>query len=505
MTQIDELLSNLTAAQRDSLMEAAVREAARRAQNAGRPLYTSPEGIVRYVREVLHAEPAPYQERILRNLVTYGREAVKSPHGAGKTALAAWVTLWAVDNLGDDVKVVTTASAWRQLELYLWPEIRKWAKRANLNPRPAILHMALRYDGMAKGAFAVASDTPELIEGAHADKIVYILDEAKAIPPAFWDSVEGALSTGDAYVLAISTPGLPSGRFYQIHKREPGFQDWHTDSITLEEAIAAGRIKPKWVSDRRKQWGETSAVYQSRVLGNFADSGEDAVIPLSWVEQANERWLACNGQGSGELAWGCDPARFGGAVSSIAQLRGCVLEKLHRDKAKSTMETTGKLVNLVGDKNARIAVDIIGLGAGIFDRLRELEFENSIGINVSRAPVDENEQPITGRGGQEFYNLRSALWWLLREALDPEGDDPLALPLDDKLVGDLTAPTYLYTSNGKIRVEGKDDIRARIGRSTDDADALALALYAARANSGVVFAAISYNKPFTGLESAWGL
>jgi hypothetical protein len=69
---------------------------------------------------------------------------------------------------------------------------------------------------------------------------------------------------------------------------------------------------------------------------------------------------------------------------------------------------------------------------------------------------------------------------MIREALDPEGDDPIALPPDDGLADDLSAPTYWYTSSGKIQVEAKDEIRDRIGRSPDKADAVALALYASR-------------------------
>lgn len=156
-----------------------------------------------------------------------------------------------------------------------------------------------------------------------------------------------------------------------------------------------------------------------------------------------------------------------------------VLEALHRAKAQSTMETAGRLASLVGSKTARVAIDIIGLGAGIFDRLEELEYANAIGVNESRAPTDERGRPIIGKGSQEFYTLRSALWWIVREALDPENPNTLALPSDDTLTGDLTAPVYQYLSNGKIKVESKDDIRARIGRSTDNADTLALALYAA--------------------------
>lgn len=79
-----------------------------------------------------------------------------------------------------------------------------------------------------------------------------------------------------------------------------------------------------------------------------------------------------------------------------------------------------------------------------------------------------------------FLNLRAEAWWLLREALDPDQGDSLALPPIDRLISELAAPKWGITSNGRVKVESKDDIRARIGRSTDYADALIMARWAQR-------------------------
>jgi hypothetical protein len=465
---------------RDALLSDVAQEATRRTAAAKNASYATPEGIVRFVREKLGGKPTPYQEKILRALVTDRRVAVRSPHGAGKTKLASWVVLWSMYALGDSVRCVTTASVERQLTKQLWPEIRHGLNKSKLTPRPRVLDTALRFDDQPKEAYAAVSNDPYKTEGVHAASVVFILDEAKAIPAPFWDAIEGALSTGECYVLAISTPGNPSGRFYDIHSRKAGYQDWSAIHVTLQEAIDAGQIKQKWVDDRRAQWGEQSAIFQNRVLGNFADSGEDAVIPLSWVEAANERYEKCGGKGTGKTTWGVDPARYGDDQTTIAQLTGRVLERLIYHSQLSTMETVGKVVHLVGTKEVAIGVDVIGIGAGVYDRLKELGFSNSVPVNVSASAKDTAGRPMKDDGGiLEFVNLRSALWWRLREYLDPENENAIALPVDDLLTGDLTAPTWNYTSAGKIQVESKDDIRARIGRSTDSADAVALALFVA--------------------------
>lgn len=437
--------------------------------------YASEEGILRFVFDVLHVRPAAYQEDILARFVRERRIAVRGPHGMGKTALSSWIVLWGLSAFDTDVKVLTTASAWRQLTKFTWPEIRKWAAKADwarvgmdVRRNKELLELSIKLPG--KEAFAVASDNPAYIEGAHASKLIYVFDEAKAIPVGTWDAAEGAFSTGDCYALAISTPGDPAGRFYDIHSRKPGYEDWGTRHVTLEEAIAAGRISREWAAQRKTQWGEQSAVYQNRVEGEFSDSGEDSVIPLRWVELANERFAACGGKGEGSTGYGVDPARYGEDKTTIAKMVGRVLEALTYKSKQSTMETAGNVAALV-DQTTPVGIDTIGLGAGVYDRLKELEYR-VVSVNVA-----ESTELKDSTGQNSFVNLRAALWWALREGLDPEKPEPMALPPDDTLTGDLTAPTWTYTSAGAIKVESKDDIRERIGRSTDAADALALAWY----------------------------
>jgi hypothetical protein len=441
--------------------------------------YQSPDGISRFVRDILEGDPTPYQSDILYNFVDKRRAAVRGPHGLGKTCLAAWVVLWAVSVFDTDVKVVTTASAHRQLTYYLWPEIRKWSQKADWSK----LNTQIRYGRELreysiklpdKEAFPVASDNPALIEGAHASTLIYVFDEAKAIPAGVWDAAEGAFSTGNCYALAISTPGEPSGRFYDIHKRKSGLTDWWVRHVTLDEAITAGRINPEWAKERLQQWGEGSAVYQNRVKGEFAETGTDSVIPLAWVEKAVERWHECSGVGEGKTSYGVDVAYQGEDQTVIGRLVGNVLEWLRYSSQEDPMQTTGRVIAAVGtDKVVPIAVDTIGIGAGTYARLAELKY-NAVPCNVA-----EGTSMTDSSGELSFINLRAALWWSLREALDPNGTEPLAIPPDDLLIGDLTAPKWTYTSAGKIKVESKDDIRKRLGRSTDAADGLALAWYPA--------------------------
>lgn len=436
--------------------------------------------------------PTRYQLANLQLLVKKKRLAVRGPHGLGKTTTNAWVVLWFAltrDAAGEDWKIITTASAWRQLTHYLWPEIRKWMKRidwAKIGREPfsqqELLRLNLRLEHGE--AFAVACEDPATIEGAHADQMLYIYDEAKTIPPETFDASEGAFSgagddtANEAYALASSTPGEPNGRFYEIHARKPGLLDWSVAHVTLLDAIKAGRVSRDWARERANQWGRSSAVFINRVRGDFAASEEDGVIPLSWLELAHERWQKLADAGFPELgdatSIGADIARSGADRTVIARRYGHVLRELVRLRKQETMATTGEIKREQerdGETPCVAVVDVIGIGAGVVDRLREQ------GLPVIAFNASEKSDLVDRSGELGFLNCRAAAWWSLRDLLEPNSGAELAIPPDDILTGDLTAPKWKMTSGGKIQVESKDDIKKRIKRSTDDGDSVVHAFW----------------------------
>jgi hypothetical protein len=439
--------------------------------------------------------PYFYQEEILAALVEHDRVCVRGPHGLGKSAVMSWGLLWfALTRDGEDWKAPVTASAWRQLAKYLWPELHKWARaldwqkigRGPFDTRSELLTLNLK---LSTGeAFTMASDNPELIEGAHAEQLFYVFDESKAVPDLTWDSAEGAFSTGSAKWLAASTPGESLGRFFEIQSRKPGFEDWRVVHITLDDCIRAGSIKPEWAADRARQWGEQSPVYLNRVKGEFAESSKDGVIPLAWLEKANERWedwrdagfpgrLTALGVDVGGGGEGADKSTLAPVIDSVRVRE--VREQDVSDPMTSTMQLTGQIAGLLEGYARRervqaryllAVIDSVGVGLGTLHRLRELGY-NARGFGAGKSTEFRDKSGELG-----FSDWRSAGWWLLREMLDPSSGIPVCLPPDSEaggtLAGDLTAPRWVVTSNGQIRVESKDKLRVRLRRSTDAADAV---------------------------------
>lgn len=464
-----------------------------------------------------------YQREVMADLPNALRVAVRGPHGLGKTTTNALTVIWfgvTRDAAGVDWKACTTAGAWRQLEKYLWPEIRKWARklrwdRLGIAPwREGKELMTLSLSLTHGEAFAVASSDKAKIEGVHADSVLYIFDESKAIAADIFDAAEGAFSGAvipepgvkrgigpegrglEALAVATSTPGEPAGRFYDIHAHKPGFEDWKTRHVKLIEVIRSGRISEQWRAARERQWGQDSALYANRVLGEFHSSSEDATIPLAWVEAAVERWHEWRDAGRrkrGSRVFGVDIALEGADYTAIALRRGPVIEKIDKLITADTEEVVAA-VQVRARRDEEIIVDAIGIGAGVKASLAKEDYLVR-GFTASQKSYRRDRSGDLG-----FLNRRAEMWWSLRELLDPAFDSEICLPDDPDLIGELTAPKWSVTAGNKIQVESKEKVRDRIGRSTDTADAVLQTWVnrddvAGDGDTGAIASAVRYQGP----------
>jgi len=471
--------------------------------------------------EAKKESPTFYQIDTGDLIIEKKRVSVRSLHGAGKTGLSALLVHWfALTRDGLDWKCVTTASVWRQLTKYLWPEIHKWAGRIRWDivgrqPYNNVRELQVLQLNLQTGsAFAVASDDPATIEGAHADNMFYILDESKLIPGKTFDAIEGAFSgagtdTGnEAYALSVSTPGEPKGRFYAIQSRKPGFEDWTIKVISLEDAIKAGRVSREWAKNRKKQWRSTPWIYKNKVLAEFAAEEENGICPLTWIERSNEMWLKWEDLGkptTGKwlVSLAADISGGGKNNTVIAKIYEVMIDGVcdyavdelaifnyHGDDHQATMRTCGQIVSSVQDWESKITIDMVGVGTGVFNRLQEMKGEHHecsvFGFNGGKTTKFMDET-----GQFSFSNCNSAAWWGVREAIDPSFNNNLALPPDDNLIRDLNSRKFTVTSTGKIKVETKTEMRDRLkmdaanideSDSPDEGDSVAMAVFGMRTN-----------------------
>lgn len=417
----------------------------------------------------------------------YRRVSAMGPHGLGKSAQSAILILWyALTRDGKDWKAITTASVWRQLDEFLWPEIHKWARllrwdrigRAPFIDDRELLKLSLNL--RTGSAFAIASDKPSALEGAHADCLFYLFDESKAVPDGVFDAAEGAFSTtGEIFAMAVSTPGDVAGRFHAIHTDRERFSEWWIRQVTLDECIAAGRVSADWATARRREWGETSSAYINRVLGQFAYTDpEGGLIPRSHVKLAQERWKQIKaemeqGRRLPFVGYGVDVGGEGESADATVlapRYWQYFIDELIVFRGLDAMQVAAHVHERLRMQKGRAVVDTIGEGAGVAARLRQLSDE------VHSFKGSEAAEDTDSTGEISFANMRAFSYWRLKELLNPVNGYDIALPPDKELEDDLCAVTAREARRGVIQVDDKREIIKRLGRSPDRGDAVVMAL-----------------------------
>lgn len=205
------------------------------------------------------------------------------------------------------------------------------------------------------------------------------------------------------------------------------------------------------------------------------------VIPTAWVVAAMARWRDLGGDDyRTELpltATGMDVAHGGGDQTVLARRWADFVGRLLVYPGHETPDgkSAAALMVAVHEPGALINVDAIGYGAPAYEKLSD-PLPEGYGIETVHPVNFGDGSNYTDRSGRfKCVNKRAEAYWRLRDALDPENDATLALPDDPELLADLTAPIYQITPSG-IKIEKKDEIKARIGRSPDRGDAVTLCL-----------------------------
>lgn len=437
-----------------------------------------------FVKEVLGVEPDEWQKDFLSAVASGERKiSIRSGHGVGKSTTASWAMLWFLLTRYP-VKVVVTAPTSAQLYDALFAELKRWVKEL---PQPIqdlldVKQERIELKASATEAFISArtsrAEQPEALQGVHSDNVMLVADEASGVPEAVFEAAAGSMSGHNALTILLGNPVRSSGFFFDTHNRLK--DEWWTKRVSC---IDSARVSKEYVDDMKSRYGEESNAFRIRVLGEFPKSDDDTIIPMDLLESAKHR--DTRAYEDAPIIWGLDVARFGSDSSVLCKRQSNVVHTLERWRNLDLMQLTGAVVaqyEACDHKNrpAEILVDSIGLGAGVVDRLRELKLP-ARGINVSESPAM----------GGTYLNLRAELWHKAKAWLEKRD---CKIPNNEDLIGELATVRYTFTSNGKIKIESKDDIRRRGLKSPDMADAFVLT-FAADAATISWGSSSSWNKP----------
>ena len=427
-----------------------------------------PHSPVAFAREVLGVELWHKQVEALTALTEHRRVAVKSGNGLGKGFCAAVAVLWFIHTRRDAI-VLTTAPTFRQVRHILWRQISRLYGPAaeTLGGRMLDTRWELP-DG--RYAMGLSADGADQFQGFHSPNVFIVVDEAEGVGDEIYEGIESVMTSAEPLLLLIGNPTTMSGAFRRAFFEERQIYRAITISALDSPNVQAGRVvipgltTPRWVEERREIWGEDNPIYRARVLGEFPEQGDNTLLKLSDIAAATGRPAAA-GSGDAEVILGVDVARFGADRSVILRRRGDRVEDIRVLRQMDTMQLAGWVAAAIRECNpAQVYVDEIGVGAGVVDRLRELGHPVR-GVNVAHKARQEGL----------YVNLRAEGYWTLRQRFM---SGSISIPADSQLAGELAALRYGFDSQGRLRMEGKDEMRKRGLPSPDKADALMLAFLA---------------------------
>jgi phage terminase large subunit len=424
---------------------------------------------------------APDQRRMLGDVAKHDKVACRSGQKTGKTCCCAILALWWPLTRYRGYCMMT-APSFQQVKDPLWREV--WRLYMEARKIGHDLGGQLYQDpstgwvlpGDSK-LFCRTTDEPERLQGTSSPNLLIIVDEASGYPADLWEPLEGNLTgcgPGCGKLFAPSNPTQTSGEFFDAFNSKAEF--WHRLHLSgentpnyLERRIAIpGLATYDQVKKHEREWGRESAAFQVRVLGNFPTQSDNAVISLGLVTKATERFATT--APTGKLNIGVDVARFGDDETVICCRRGNRIVEWKFIQGADNVDVAGEVLAIAKRLThgpldlARVKIDTIGVGSGVYDvlsRSREIE---AVAVNVAESAM------IDG-----FHRLRDQLWFGIRDWLAGGG----AFEDDARLLSELVAPEYGFDTQGRTKVESKDDTKRKLKRSPDRADALALSIYEA--------------------------
>lgn len=445
------------------------------------------------------------QKDIIQAVFDHRNVSVKSCNSAGKSYIAARVA-HAFLTLHPHSLVVSTAPTARQVRDVLWRYIGSVHTKTKYPMGGHLTQLGLEYDKDWYGV-GLSTTEPEKFFGYHADHILVIADEASGVDENIYKGIRAITPNKNAHTLLIGNPTNPDGTFFQSFTDPkvktftisafdtPNFTANNIHNVadlvkvfTPPEGVLPIDFQPELIEpyeslispiaayERLLEWGEDSPFFQALILGEFPSQAEASLIPLNLIQasmDADFRTEHSWNIPSGDLEYGVDVARFGMDKTVLVSRRGGHVESIRTWTKLDTSITTDRILDAMTleDGHVIIRVDDTGVGGGVTDQLRRRKQGIGNGLLYTVIPINfgsGTSNPL------KFYNKRAEMFWNLRERFF---NHTIALPKDNELANELASMRYDFGGKEKnlIKIESKDDIKARLGHSPDKADALALA------------------------------
>lgn len=427
------------------------------------------ENPVTFVHELFGADPDPWQAETLLAFPHHNRLAMKAAKGPGKTCCLAWLILNFLMTRPHS-RVAATSISGDNLRDGLWSELAKWMQRSELVSsqfewqKQRIINRKFPATWWASARqwsrSADASQQSSTLSGLHEDYMLFVLDESAEIPQAVMATAEAVLASGiECKVLQSGNPTSLTGPLYRACVTDR--DKWCVTEINgdPDDPNRSTRMNIEWCRDQIRTYGKDNPWVLVNVFGQFPPSSLNALLGPEEVDAAMRRHLAAHEYNWAQKRLGIDVARFGDDRTVLFPRQGLASfmpRVMRKERTTDIAAAVAKAVQSWGPE--MLLVDDTGhWGHGVIDNLLAAGL-GPIGVQFHAPAFDDR-----------YKNRRAEMWLEMARWVKRGG----ALPPVDELRGELIEPTYTFL-NGKFLLEDKDQIKARIGRSPDLADALAL-------------------------------
>jgi len=401
---------------------------------------------------------------------------IMSGRGSGKTAMAAWITWWRLYCFNQGL-VLCTSPKKEQMKDNLWAALRKWGSGDGSNPDTCPVFMQqgkeqfeilsdkiyqknnVNQQAIARTINQAATDDvkSETFRGYHDHNMIYVIDEGTGVPDSVYSPLETGLTQAGNWCLIISNFTRRNGYAADIHLKANVRKYWVALDWNCEESELVSKSSIEKLKDIH---GEDSDKYRVEVQGKPPRTNPDSFISSDWVENAAMRKVDPTlVQGKPRLM-GVDVARGGDAYSVIALRQGYHWERFYRFKTDDTRD----LAQIVKAKYAEwfanyLFLDVAGMGAPIYDsHFRSDHTIQTVQFSAAFSAQDKNT----------YYRLGDEVGIRMRDAFE---QGLLQIPDDRDLKEELTSRNLKDRDDGKIKLEGKREMRARGLPSPDRMDA----------------------------------
>lgn len=434
-----------------------------------------------FVLEQFGVEPDAWQLETLRAFADPSKQRIslQACAGPGKTAVLAWCGwnfLSCYGDRGEHPKGAAVSITGENLDNNLWPELAKWQGRSAFltqaftwtktrvfaNDHPETWFLAAR----SYPKSATPEEQGKTLSGLHSKYVLSLIDESGAIPTTVLRAAEQALSSCVfGKILQAGNPISLEGMLYAAATQLAHL--WHIIRITgdPDDPMRSPRIDKAWAQQQIDTYGRDNPWVMSYLLGRFPPSSLNSLLGPEEVMAAMKRELPLTAYNWAQARLGVDVARFGDDRTVIFPRQGKrafppTVMRHGRDSAVSTDIATKVLAQRLLYQTTATVMDATGgWAAGARDVLMATDGNNPpVSVQFHTQGLD-----------QRYKNRRAEMWFQMAEWVKAGG----WLPNIPELVGELTTPTYTFVQ-GKFQLEPKDQVKERLGRSPDLADALAL-------------------------------